>query len=263
MLISDVAMPVQVVVLAVIQGIAEFLPVSSSGHVVVTSTLFGIKDSSELNVVLHVGTLMSILVYYRQRIFELLTTDRKVILWLVIGTIPAAIIGVSIKLMYKDLLNSPLLAGCMFPITGAFLLIMKYLPNRNKNYKGLELKDVLVVGIFQAFALLPGISRSGSTILAGVLMGQKRQSATTFSFLLAIPAILGAASIEGIQIYKEGSQTPIVLLLVGMAIAFVIGMFALHWLVKWVEIGKLHLFAYYLFPLGIVVVFWQLMAGSN
>lgn len=263
MLISDVAMPVQIVVLAIIQGIAEFLPVSSSGHVVVTSTLFGIKESSELNIVLHVGTLMSILVYYRQRIIELLTTDRKVILWLVIGTIPAAIIGVSIKLLYKDLLNSPLLAGCMFPITGAFLLILKYLPNRNKNYQGLELKDVLVVGIFQAFALLPGISRSGSTILAGVLMGQERQSATTFSFLLAIPAILGAASIEGIHIYKEGSQTPIVLLLVGMAVAFVIGLLALCWLVKWVEKGKLHLFAYYLFPLGIVVILWQLMAGTN
>ena len=256
--IIDVPLWAQVIVLAVIQGIAEFLPISSSGHVVVVSTIFGITESAELNVVLHLGTLFSILLFYRKRIIALLSVDGNVIKWLIIGTIPAAVIGIMIKTQFGHILENPLLAGLMFPVTGGFLLLMRFMPKRSGDYRKISLRDVLIIGTFQAFALLPGISRSGSTILAGVMMGQDRQSATTFSFLLAIPAILGAASIEMFKIAKDGSSTPMGLLLAGLVVAFLVGLFALHWLVKWVESGKLHWFAFYLFPIGAIVVIWRL-----
>ena len=259
MLFPDVPDWAQVIVLAMIQGVAEFLPISSSGHVVVVSSLFGVAESAELNIVLHLGTLFSILLFYRKRIIDLLSVDTRVIKWLVIGTVPAAIIGIVIKTQFENVLESPLLAGFMLPITGGFLLLLRFLPPGKNQYQEISLRDVLVIGTFQAFALLPGISRSGSTILAGVLMGQNRQSATTFSFLLAIPAILGASTVEAIKIIKDGSSTPFGLLLVGMLVAFVVGLVALSWLVKWVETGKLHWFAFYLIPAGSVVIAWRLL----
>ena len=173
MLFPDVPDWAQVIVLAMIQGVAEFLPISSSGHVVVVSSLFGVAESAELNIVLHLGTLFSILLFYRKRIIDLLSVDTRVIKWLIIGTIPAAIIGIVIKTQFENLLESPLLAGFMLPITGGFLLLLRFLPAGKIEYQEISLRDVLIIGTFQAFALLPGISRSGSTISGWRVDGPK------------------------------------------------------------------------------------------
>jgi len=253
---------IQVSILAVIQGIAEFLPISSSGHLNVFQTLLSAEapDSAELNIVLHFGTLLAILLFYWRRILALLTSDRRVILMLVIGTIPAAVIGIIIKSQFKELLNSPLLAGCMFPITGLLLLVLQRLKKDGDEYVKMPIWKSFAIGCAQAFALLPGISRSGSTIVAGSMLGLKQEESMTFSFLLAIPAILGASVLELKDIYENdwATTTDPWHLLLGTGIAFAVGLVALRWLDGLLKKGKLHWFAWYLIPLGILVVIWRL-----
>ncbi len=252
---------VQVIILAIVQGIAEFLPVSSSGHLNVFQDLMGdMPETAELNIVLHFGTLLAIVVFYRKRIMALLNSDRRVIPMLVVGTIPAAVIGIYVKKFHEELLASPLLAGWMFPITGLMLIVLFRIRERDREYESLDYGAVILIGLAQAFALLPGISRSGSTIVMGSILGLKRQSAATFSFLLAIPAILGATVLEVKDIVEAGkTETSATALLIGLAIAFAVGLVSLKFLVKWLEAGKLHWFAYYLIPFGFLVVIWKTM----
>ena len=254
---------VQVVILAIVQGIAEFLPISSSGHLNVFQELMGkLSESAELNIVLHFGTLLAIVGFYWKRILALLSSDRRVIPMLIVGTIPAAVVGIYLKKMHEPLLANTLLSGMMFPITGIMLIVLSRLKQGDKEYVNMDYKTVILIGLAQSFALLPGISRSGSTIVMGSLLGLSRQSAATFSFLLAIPAILGATVLELKDIVDAGgTETPMIPLLVGLVIAFVVGWISLSYLVKWLEAGKLHWFAYYLIPFGIIVVIWQTMAG--
>ena len=188
----DLSEFLQVVILAVVQGVAEFLPISSSGHLVAVEALLGKHtESTELSVMLHFGTLLAILVFYRSRIVRLLNEDRRVIPLLILGTIPAAVIGLYLKKYHEGLLKDPLLTGFMLVITGYILMGLTKIKPGKKEYTQLAILPVMLIGIAQAFALLPGISRSGTTIVMGSLVGLKRQSAATFSFLLAIPAIGG------------------------------------------------------------------------
>lgn len=254
---------VQIIILAIVQGIAEFLPVSSSGHLNVFQSLMGkLSESAELNIVLHFGTLLAILCFYFKRILALLTSDRRVIPMLIVGTIPAAVVGIYLKKMHEPLLANTLLSGFMFPITGLMLIALSRIKTGDKDYETMSYRTVILIGLAQSFALLPGISRSGSTIVMASFLGLKRQSAATYSFLLAIPAILGATVLELKDIVDAGkTETPLIPLLVGLVIAFAVGWVSLSYLVKWLEAGKLHWFAYYLIPFGVVVVVWQLLAG--
>lgn len=250
----------EMIILAIVQGIAEFLPISSSGHLVIFGNLLGItKGTATVNIVLHAGTLASILVVYRQRIFDLLSSDRRVIPLLVIGTIPAGVIGILIKKKFPYLLESPLIAGCMLLVTGCLLLLLRYLPQRDGEYKKLTWAKAFEIGIFQAFAVMPGISRSGSTIVGGRLLGLKNDDAVTFSFLLAIPVIAGATVLEVKDIISDGTG-PIdpVTLGVGAVVSFVVGIVALNWLIAWSRKGSLHLFAFWCIPVGIATIAWQL-----
>ena len=250
---------VQVIILAVVQGIAEFLPISSSGHLNVFQDFMGkIPETAELNIVLHFGTLLAIVLFYWKRILALLSSDRRVIPMLIVGTIPVAIIGVYVKKFHEEFLASTLLAGWMFPITGLMLIVLSRVRTGDKEYEKLDYGSVILIGLAQSFALLPGISRSGSTIVMASILGLKRQSAATFSFLLAIPAILGATVLEVKDIVEAGkTETSATALLVGLAIAFVVGLVSLKTLVNWLEAGKLHWFAYYLIPFGFLVVIWK------
>ncbi len=250
---------VQIVILAIVQGIAEFLPISSSGHLVAVEALLGKStDNTELSVVLHFGTLLAIVVFYRRRILDLLKQDRRVIPLLIIGTLPAALIGLYLKRYHESLLKNPLLTGFMLVITGFILMGLTKIKPGQREYTRLTVAAALIIGLAQAFALLPGISRSGTTIVMGAWMGLKRQSAATFSFLLAIPAIGGASLLEARDIMQHGASTPLWLLAVGAAVAFFVGLFSLSWLVKWIEQGKLHWFAYWLLPFGFFMIVWQL-----
>jgi undecaprenyl-diphosphatase len=253
--------------LAIIQGVAEFLPISSSGHLALGAHFLGMRDGQdELSIVLHGGTLGSILVFYHRRILALLREDRRVIPLLIVGTIPAAVIGIFLKKMAPSMLGidimdgfpAALTAGLMLPITGLMMLSIPLLRARQvddtklREYQQLTYGQVVLIGCFQAFALLPGISRSGSTIFAGILTGLRSSAAATFSFLLAIPAIGGAMTLELKDVIENGSTSSPVMLLVGAMVSFVVGLVSLALLSKFVNQGRLHWFAYWTIPIGLL-----------
>ncbi|MEN1678329.1 MAG: undecaprenyl-diphosphate phosphatase [Planctomycetota bacterium] len=260
----------QILILAVVQGLTEFLPVSSSGHLVVANELLEAagrpqaEDLVEVNIVLHVGTLLAVLVFYRGAIARLLGEDRRAIVTLLAGTVPAVLIGLPIKMFFEEVLENALLAGCMFPVTAAILIWVSRRPEGDRSYTDLSLREAAGIGLMQAFALLPGISRSGSTIAGGLLAGLRREAAGTFAFLLAIPVIAGPGLIEVARMAKDASegagagQTPLLTLLVGAVVAFAVGYGALALLIRFVKQGRLGIFAWYLIPLGVAVVAWQM-----
>ena len=258
---------IQIVILAIVQGIGEFLPISSSGHVLVVASLFEKfgsdlpEDKLTVNVVLHFGTLLAILVFYRQRIWQLLGRDRGAVGALVIGTIPAVAIGVPLDKYCDRVLQNPLLAGCMFLVTGGMLLWSARTDEGTRPCRDLSVSQSLVIGLFQAFAILPGISRSGATIVAGMGCGLKRDEAATFSFLLAIPVIGGAGLLKLLELLQTQSNgTQWGLLGLGAVISFYVGLGSLWWLVRWLRQGRLHLFAWWVIPLGLLVIAWQLVS---
>lgn len=263
----------QVMLLALIQGVAEFLPISSSGHVCVLASLMGRDlDIATLNIVLHLGSLAAICVFYFHRVARLLFEDRRVIGQLIVGTVPAVLIVILLKLIPKALfktdplgaaLESPLVAGIMLPVTGILLLRSQSIAPGTGDYRTATWLDAFWIGCAQALAILPGLSRSGSTIVAGLVRGLSRESAATFSFLLAIPAILGAGVLELKDLLssevRTGPPTADPLhLAIGAGVAFVIGLASLWVLVKLLERGKLTWFAWYCIAAGVAILGWQL-----
>jgi undecaprenyl-diphosphatase len=248
--------------LAIVQGVAEFLPISSSGHLIVLGTWLGgsepLPDLSDVNIVLHLGTLASIVVFYWHRVWKLVTEDRHVIGLMIVGTIPAVVVGLPLKLKLEHLLEEPLVAGLLFPVTGLALLFSTRLPQGETDYRRMTWWDALFIGCCQAVAILPGLSRSGTTIAAGLYRGLDRSSAATFSFLLAIVAILGAGVLEGIdQLRDGGPQTPLSYLVVGCVTSFLVGLGSLWLLNRWLQSGRIQIFAWYCIGLGAVVIAWQ------
>ncbi len=255
----------EILVLAALQGITEFLPISSSGHLAIGGELFArlgcpIQERLTVHIILHGGTLAAILVFYWQQIWRLLGKDRRVIGLILVGSIPAAFVGLVLKKYFEATLVSPLLAGCMFPITGIMLLWAARRKPGETDYLEMGYGHALVIGVAQALAILPGISRSGSTIAVGLALGLRREQAATFSFLLVIPAISGAMLLEildnPIRVVAVGP------LLAGAVVSFVVGLLALRWLIQWLKQGRLDLFAWWVIPLGVVVVAWQLWGQS-
>jgi len=257
---------IHAVILGVVQGIAEFLPVSSSGHLVIADALLKEyagtstpEESATMGIALHFGTLISILVVYRDDLIKLLSNFRLMFL-IVCATIPVGIVGVFFKDDVDAAFDSPILAGAALLVTAAFLMAGRALKKSDDDLSTMTRKTATVIGIFQAIAIVPGISRSGSTIAAGMACGINREQATRFSFLIAIPAIGGAAVMElkDFVIGEEtfhGSPWPLVL---GTVVSFVVGVFALRWLIKMVVADKLHLFAIYCVIAGTATVLWQL-----
>lgn len=262
----------EIIVLAVVQGVTEFLPVSSSGHLVIVAALMaegdaGKFDVSAVNICLHGGTLFSILVFYWQRLWKLLSTDRELIVPLGIATVPAVVIGLSMKLTGADeLLSSPLLAGCMLPVTGLILIWASRHASGQDECRGLSYRNAALIGASQALAILPGLSRSGTTISTGLRLGLAPTAAATFSFLMAIPVIGGACLLEIIKLVKDGAFTssagetsPLIHLGIGAAVSYTVGLVSLWLLVKWLERGRFQYFAAWCIPVGIGVIIWQLV----
>lgn len=254
----------EVLLLAILQGVGEFLPISSSGHVVVLAALFDqfgqpLEEKLTLNIVLHLGTLLTILVFYRQRLVALLHQDRRVLALLIVGSLPAALVGLTLKTQFAWALESPLLAGLMFPVTAALLLWTSRERTNTQLCREMTFRQALWIGVFQAGAILPGVSRSGATIVAGLMTGLKRDEAAAFSFLLAVPAIAGAGLLESVHLFRSSTNgVSLGLLLLGAVVSFVVGLGCLTWLIRWLQQGRLYYFAWWLLVLGPAVVLWQL-----
>lgn len=253
----------RVLLLAIIQGLTEFLPVSSSGHLVIVGAWLdadGLDPATAvaLAVALHLGTLGAVLVMYAPHVLRMLTTQRRVLGLVAVGSLPAAAIGLYLRLEMEQALASPLLAGIMLPVTGVLLLWAGRQTPGETAYPQMSYRQALLIGVAQAAALLPGLSRSGTTIVAGLAVGLRREAAATFSFLLSIPAILGAGALELAHLRHQPSALPVGAALLGGVVALLVGLLALKWLLDWLHRGRLQWFAYWCIPLGLAVVAWQL-----
>lgn len=264
-----------IVLLGILQGIAEFLPISSSGHLNIAQAAMrqcdslSLPDALTVTIALHLGTLLSIVVVYWKRIWRLLGADRHVLGHVIAGTIPAGVVGVALHEWMKhspplkDAFQSPLLAGCMLLVTGVMLFRSARMNRGETDYTGMTYRQALLIGAAQAFAILPGISRSGSTIVAGLWVGLRPDAAATFSFLLAIPITAGACLVEGLDLLGDRHSHGSLPLLAGGALAsFVVGVMALRWLLAWLGAGKLHWFAHWCLVVGAGVVLWQLFGAG-
>lgn len=239
-----------------------------------------LTESPTMEVILHAGTLGSILVVYWRRILNLLSSDRRVIPLLIIGTLPAVVIGLTIKTQFESILRLPVLAGAMLLVTATMLVILGRLKPKDGEYQQLSYLGAFLIGCFQAVAIMPGISRSGSTILGGRLLGLKNEDSVTFSFLLAIPAICGATILTIKDIIEQTNvaesidggqalQMPVSQLAIGAFVSFIVGIVSLLWLIRWSQSNRLHWFAWWCYPAGIAVLvmgflgFFGPMMGTN
>jgi undecaprenyl-diphosphatase len=260
--------------MGIFQGIAEFLPISSSGHLALLQYLFDIKEGNLFYTeMLHFGTLISIFIVYfkdiARIIYEFIALIGSVIkgkrahkltkhqwfgLIIIIGSIPTALIGLTFKDFFESLYTSIIPIGAAFIVTGFLLWIAEKKGNEGKDVKDVKLLDAILIGIFQGIAIIPGISRSGSTIVGGLFRGLKKPVATEFSFLLALPATFGAFLL-GMKDVAEGGGAfingPLVL---GVALSAVTGVFAIKALIKLLNNNKLKYFSYYLWALGILTI---------
>lgn len=255
----------QVIVLGIVQGIAEFLPISSSGHLVIAKQMFGqtLAAGKDLEVMLHLGTLVAILVVYARELWDL-RKDFRLCAVIVLATIPAAVVGLTLEDWFDKVFSSPLVAGFGLLITAALLLTGHLMETGKYTEKTLPWPAMLLIGCFQAVALLPGISRSGSTIVGGLLTGMDRVSATRFSFLLAIP-VMGGAILITLKHLVDGDHAsiPVGPLVVGIVVSFVVGWLVLKGMIRLVQQRKLPWFAAYCAAAGLLTITLSLMSSST
>jgi undecaprenyl-diphosphatase len=242
----------EIILLGVVQGVAEFLPISSSGHLVILEALLGHRgENLELNVALHFGTLLSILVVYRRDVIPALMQPRMIFA-VTLATLPVVVTGLAMKDLFEAANENPLIAGCGLLVTSTLLFLTPRIDTGTRELSQIGWGQALVVGLFQAVAPFPGVSRSGSTIVGALLMGMRRDAAANFSFYIAAPALLGATILMLKDLVDEGpTQTPLGRILIGSGIAFVVGIVALKSLLRIVAARRLVWFAWYVLILGI------------
>jgi undecaprenyl-diphosphatase len=277
----------QAIVLAIVQGLAEFIPVSSSGHLIIVRRLLGWNELSPaheltFDVALHFGTLLSVLFYFRRTWFQIVRAafggkvvrfseaggsdvnlspdeqrDERLLLWfLAVATIPGAIAGKLLESSAEDYFREHI-----FLIAGALIVValLMWLGEKagklNKPLTRASFGDSLIIGVAQAFALMPGVSRSGATITAGLFRNMTREAAVRFSFLLSTPIIAGAALLKAHELHKEGlpagMHAPFI---VGIIVSALVGYAAIAWLIRYLQSNSLRLFIIYRIVAGVVVI---------
>lgn len=271
------------IVLGLIQGLTEFLPISSSGHLAIMQHFFGIDGEKVLffAAMLHVGTLFSLFaVYYKilwELIIELVATlkdiitgkglqlnknvNRKLGVMIVLATIPTGIIGILFNDFFEGLYNSIPAIGISLIVTGCFLWMAERIDQSGKNIREMKTKDALFVGLCQGIAIIPGISRSGATIVGSLFSGLKRELAIKFAFLISVPAILGAVILEAPAAFAEGITAEIALPVVsGILVAAVSGYIAIKAMIRLVSNKKLYVFSFYTWIVGGLVLLYALLS---
>lgn len=260
-------------ILGLIQGLAEFLPISSSGHLALGEYLMKFKGAGLMfDVMLHVGTLAAVFVVFRKQIWALIVgcckRDKEQLryaLFIILATIPTGIIGLGLKDPIETLFRNPRYVCCALLVTGVLLFFTQWAKTGSRHPdatpRPMNWWRAILVGIVQGVATIPGISRSGSTISSMLYIGTDRKFAGEFSFIMSLPAVGGAALLEFLDWFKcRGIVSDACAevgtidagLIAGMAVAFVSGIVALKWLMSFVQKGKLHYFAYYVWAVGIL-----------
>ncbi len=256
----------QVIFLAIVQGLTEFFPISSSGHLVFFQSLFRAeKPQLFFDVMLHLGTLLAVIVFFRADLKMILQgiggvfqgkekagNGIKLLLWILLATIPTGLMGVFLHDWFESFFFKPKLVGVMLLLTGGGLWLTRFTKKEGRGLEQMGWLDSLLIGISQGIAILPGISRSGATISTGIFLGLDRELSGRFSFLLSIPAILGATLLESRHLETISSPW---MAFVGMIIAFGVGIFSLTFLMKIIKFGSIKNFSYYCFVVGGLMVF--------
>jgi undecaprenyl-diphosphatase len=259
----------QVILLGIIQGLTEFLPVSSSGHLVFFQSLFGMKEPQIFfDVMLHLGTLLAVVVFFRTDIWKIAqglgailkkrhknSPQVKLFLLIIIATLPTGLMGILFKGWFESLFSKPKVVGGMLLITGSVLWFTRWTKKEGRPLEHMRWLDAILIGIAQGVAIIPGISRSGATISTGLFLGLDRELSGKFSFLLSIPAILGATLLE---FRKMDAGQELWATLIGTFIAFGIGILSLLFLMKIIKVGKVFSFSYYCWSLGIIMIIFSL-----
>ena len=267
---------VRALVLGVLQGATEFLPVSSSGHLVLVPWLLGWESPGiAFDAVVHWGTALAVIVYFWEDWVSLVGAalrslrdigsprgnpgpdaaelSRRSLAWLIVlGTVPGVLAGYFLEDFFERMFGRPIVAAAFLLVTAALLAVSERIGRRERELRELGWVDVLVVGIGQALAIFPGISRSGSTIAAGLVQGMKREPAARFSFLLATPIILGAGLLKVVELGRMGgllTQAPT--LIAGFVAAAVVGFGCIHFLLQYLQRRRLYPFAVYCALVGI------------
>ena len=260
---------INAIILGIIQGLTEFLPVSSSGHLEIAKAILGENKVGEesllMTVVLHFATALSTIIIFRKDILEILSGllqfKNNDSFWfslkIVLSMIPAALVGVFFNDEIEALFGGALtLVGSMLLVTGLLL----FLADKAKaSAKKVGIKHAILIGISQAIAILPGISRSGATISTAVLLGIDKEKAARFSFLMVVPLIFGKMAKDILSGDIQYETTTFIPLLVGFIFAFLTGMFACKWMIKLVKNSQLKYFAYYCFAIGGIVIATSLL----
>ena len=262
----------EALILGLLQGLTEYLPVSSSGHLAIGSALFGIQgeDNLTFTIAVHVATVLSTLVILWKEIgwifrglfkFEM-NAETKYVINILVSMIPIGIVGVFFKDYVEEIFGSGLLiVGCMLLLTALLLTFSYYAKPRLK--ENISMKGAFIIGLAQACAVMPGLSRSGTTIATGLLLGDNKAKLAQFSFLMVIPPILGEALLDGMKIVKGAaagtSDISVLSLIVGFLAAFISGCVACKWMINIVKKGKLIYFAIYCAIAGAVTIACTLM----
>jgi undecaprenyl-diphosphatase len=271
--------PIYAVILGVVQGLTEFLPVSSSGHLVLLQHFFGFTEPELLfDISVHCGTLIAVLAVFAREIRSIFRTliqmpdllrqhpgfkalfleneDVRMMTFILVGSVPTGILGLLFKSVVDEIFGTALIAAGMLLVTGTFLWVTRYVKLQGRPLKQMAFSDALVVGLVQGIAILPGISRSGSTISTAMFLGIDRELAGRFSFLLSVPAIVGALMLS---LDPSVAQTSLSggTILIGSAAAFVTGYLSLTVLLRLVKKGRLYWFSPYCWLLGLVsMAYW-------
>jgi undecaprenyl-diphosphatase len=256
---------IQSIILGVVQGVTEFIPISSDGHLVLVRKIFGFRDQGlAFDAVLHLGTLLAVILYFKRDIFEILkngSKSKKLFWQIVLATIPAAIAGFLFEDLVASFFRDTLWVATFFILTSfIFLLAEKYygLKFEKKELTRLDWKDSLIIGIAQIFALLPGVSRSGMTITAGMFRFLKRVEAARFSFLMSIPIVFGAGAKSAIDLFSSFEfQNEKLGILFGFIAALLAGYFSIKFLMNFLKNHRLYIFSAYLFFVGLILFILQ------
>ena len=258
----------QAIIYGIVQGLTEFLPVSSTAHLILLPWVAGWPDPGlSFDVALHLGTLIALLIYFRADWIALISSalgiirgrpqapDARMAMQIVIATIPGAIAGALFEHKVEDALRAPQVIALMLIALALVLVVAEWMGRRKKSLDEISWGDAITVGVAQAFAIIPGVSRSGVTITAGLFRGMKRDTAARFSFYLSTPIIAGAVAKRSLEILKAGATieqlTPFI---IGILASGIVGYLAIAFLMRYLQTRTTYVFVYYRIALGIAVL---------
>ncbi|MDH4099399.1 MAG: undecaprenyl-diphosphatase UppP [Nitrospirota bacterium] len=263
---------IEAIILGIVQGLTEFLPISSSAHLILFPWFFGwsgtLVDSHTFDVALHAGTAVAVLAYFRQDWLRLTGAffvslkernqadpDQRMVWYIILGCVPAGLVGVSFEHFIEENFRNPLLIAITLAVFGGLMIYAEKKGKQAVNLDRMTLGNALAIGVSQAVALIPGVSRSGITITAGLLLGLDRSSAARFSFLLSTPVIVGAAVLKLRHLFHDDiPQNEWVPILVGTVVSAAVGYLCIKYLLRYLASHTLNLFAWYRIALTVVVL---------